>query len=792
MKYSSLLATLLLFVNVLSAQKAEKFSRAKINLDQSHTISRLSAMGLATDHGEHKANTFFTSDFSATEIQKAKNAGYSVEIVIDDVSKHYREQNKNTAEKTTAVSCNNSPDVAVPSHFHLGSYAGYFTYTEMIEIIDSMRLLYPGLISAKQPVGSFLTTEGRPIYWVRISDNPDVDQPLKPQMLTTSVHHAREPGSLSSNIFYLWYLLENYATNPQIKKIIDNTELYFIPCVNPDGYQYNITTDPFGGGLWRKNMRDNLDGSYGVDLNRNYGLTWGYDDIGSSPFTSSQTYRGTAAFSETETQAMKWFAENHNFKLNLNYHTYNDAFIYPWGHVPSLLTDDSNTFSSFGAFITEHNHYRFGTCDQTLSYVSNGGSDDWMYGETTTKNKIFAFTPEVGANEYGFYAPASVIIPDCKANLLANINTASLLLPYADVAATDDKILLEQNGYLHYNIKRLGIPDGATFTVSITALDSWLTVPSTTKTHTGLAMLQEATDSFSYTLSASTPNGQLVRYALKTNNGLYDTYDTVSMYFGKKHNVTTPATSSLTDWTNTGWSVCTDKFFSPPSSLKSSTTCSNYDDANVATITLNTAIDLTLSTEAWMRFYGYWGIESKYDYVVVQASEEGSGVWQPLCGNYTKRGTFYQIPDEPIYDAQQPFWIKEQMSLNDYLGKKINIMFQLVSDAANNYTGFYIDDLEVRSVQDSTLTLGTANATPAIRTYPNPAKNTITISLAGANHTYEAQAILYDCMGRVVMKFGIKKPTETIDINDLPSGIYSLKITGYKETIPVQKIVVSK
>jgi hypothetical protein len=792
MKFYTILTTLFFFCGFLNAQTTEKHSRARISLDQLHDIDGLSKLGLAVDHGQHKVNTFFISDFSLSELLQARNAGYKVDILIDDVSRHYREQNSKKAEKTTAVSCNNSPAITVPSHFHLGTYAGFFTYTEMLTILDSMRLLYPTLISAKQPVGTFLTTEGRPIYWVRISDNPDVDQPLKPQMLTTSVHHAREPGSLSSNIFYLWYLLENYTTDPHIKEIIDNTELYFIPVVNPDGYLRNISTDPAGGGLWRKNMRDNMDGTFGVDLNRNYGHTWGHDDIGSSPVTSSQTYRGTAAFSEPETQAMKWFAENHNFKLNVNYHTYNNALIYPWGHIASFLTDDSATFASYGSFLTEHNHYRYGTCDQTLSYVSNGGSDDWMYGETTTKNKVFAFTPEVGADEYGFYGPAANIIPDCKANLLMNVNTASLLLPYADVTGTDDKILVQPSGFLHYDIKRLGIPDGATYSVQIIALDSWLTVPATPKTYTGLTLLQQVSDSFSYSLSAATPNGQQISYLLKTNNGLYDTYDTVRFFYGKKHNITIPSTSSLGSWANSGWNICTSSYFSAPSSLKSSTTCGNYGDDETATITLNTPLDLTFSTEAWMRFYGRWGIESKYDYVAISASVDGTGTWQTLCGNYTKPGTTYQLYNEPIYDAQQPFWVKEHINLNDYLGKKIKIRFELVSDGASNYEGFHIDDVEVRSVQDTTTAVSNLSTAPSVLTYPNPAQNTIQIALAGMSFTGNISVNVYDQMGRKILRFTMDKPTVTLNTQDLPTGIYYLKATGDNISLPVHKITICR
>ena len=50
----------------------------------------------------------------------------------------------------------------------------------------------------------------------------------------------------------MWYLLENYDSNESIKQIIDNSELYFVPCVNPDGYIYNETSEPSGGGMWRK------------------------------------------------------------------------------------------------------------------------------------------------------------------------------------------------------------------------------------------------------------------------------------------------------------------------------------------------------------------------------------------------------------------------------------------------------------------------------------------------------------------------------------------------------------
>ncbi len=780
-----LLIAITLFFNPAYAQKPQHYSRAKIHLDaETHNMKRLSSLGLSVDHGEYKKNTFFISDFSDYELAKARKAGFTVDIIIDDVAKHYQDQNKKKAQKTTTTGCTN-PTVPVPSHFHLGSYGGYFTYTELLAIVDSMHLLYPSIIGPKQQIDTFHTIQGRPIYWFRISDNPAVDQPAKPQMLVTALHHAREPGSISATIFYLWYLLENYNSNPQVKAIVDNTELYFVPCVNPDGYIYNITSMPGGGGLWRKNMRNNLDGTMGVDLNRNYGYEWGYDDFGSSPFGSDDTYRGAGPFSEPETQAIKWFSENHHFTLNLNYHTYHNDLLYPWSYIGSFQTVDSTLFFNDGEFLTRYNNYRFGTCNQMLDYLTNGDSNDWQYGETTTKNKVYAWTPEIGLSEYAFYPPDFQIIPDCQNNLMANLNAAALLLPYATIQHTDKKILIQPSGYLHYSLKRLGFPDMDTFTVTITPLDAWMTVSTTPKVYTGLTLFQQVDDSISYSLLPATPNGQLVKYALKLFNGKYSIQDTVQFYYGKNHNITIPSTASLSGWVNSGWDLCSSSYYSPPSSLKSGTTCpGNYPDGATMTISTATPIDLTYATHAYLQFYAKWFIETIYDQGYVNASIEGSGVWTHLCGRYTNTDQFY--------DGQQHDWVQEEMDLSDYLGTKVNIQFQLQSDPQVNYEGFFVDNINVTSVQDTPLAVKCIGINgPYVRTYPNPAHDKLTIEIIPGNFSNQPlNAVLYDYLGQAVMSFIIDQQKATIDVRQLSPNIYYLKFSGKDEVYPVQKITI--
>lgn len=80
-------------------------------------------------------------------------------------------------------------------------------------------------------------------------------------------------------------LLKDYITDTSTKLLVDNIEIWVVPMVNPDGHQYSKETDR----NWRKNRRDNEDGTYGVDLNRNHSYNWGLDNDGSSPFTIYNT-----------------------------------------------------------------------------------------------------------------------------------------------------------------------------------------------------------------------------------------------------------------------------------------------------------------------------------------------------------------------------------------------------------------------------------------------------------------------------------------------------------------------
>jgi murein tripeptide amidase MpaA len=117
------------------------------------------------------------------------------------------------------------------------------------------------------------------------------------------------------------HLAENYATDPHIRDLVDQAEVWIVPLLNPDGLEYTIHFYRY----WRKNMRDNENRTYGVDPNRNYDYMWGNDNEGSSAISSSYVYRGPAPFSEPETQAIRDLFAQRDFQVSINYHNYSQV-----------------------------------------------------------------------------------------------------------------------------------------------------------------------------------------------------------------------------------------------------------------------------------------------------------------------------------------------------------------------------------------------------------------------------------------------------------------------------------
>ncbi len=208
----------------------------------------------------------------------------------------------------------------------------YKSYDETITFLKECVQNYPNLISIES-IGK--TWEEREIILVTLTLNVE-NAELKPALLYTGTIHAREWIGNELGVAFIDYILKNYQSDPKIKAAFTKNTLYMVPCLNPDGFEYSRTHFSF----WRKNRRNNKDGTYGVDLNRNFSV--GFTKIKD---TSSNVYGGVEPFSEPETRAIKEFVDTHpNITMALDYHSQGNVFFpaHKFNHEAEIEGTDLN------------------------------------------------------------------------------------------------------------------------------------------------------------------------------------------------------------------------------------------------------------------------------------------------------------------------------------------------------------------------------------------------------------------------------------------------------------------
>ena len=443
---------LLFFLMVSSIFTYETYKEIKINDVNPLLVNRLKFLNLDMDHVHMESDKSIKFVVDMHDLNKLDLNNVEYEILHDDLEEFYRSRLTNDIESRD---------------FEYGSMGGYYTFNEIVENLDELSQDYPNLVAQKISIGE--TLEGRQIWAIKMSDNPNVDED-EPEVLYTGLHHSREPMSYMNLFYYMNWLVENYDSDPIAKNILDQRELWFVPALNPDGLVYNQQISPNGGALQRKNRKETCNGGVdGVDLNRNYGYAWNCqgnflgnqcESSGSSGDGCDETYRGTFAFSEPETQAMRDFVEEHDFPVAFNYHSYSNLLLYPFGYTYNnpMNQDDLNTFDQIGQELVSENGYYLGTGVDIL-YPVNGEACDWMYGS----HGIFAYTPEVGSSQDGFWPATSRIIPLCEENLYANQYLALVAGPsYASNAFVEEENFVQGSNYSMYlSVNNFGLSDAS-------------------------------------------------------------------------------------------------------------------------------------------------------------------------------------------------------------------------------------------------------------------------------------------------------------------------------------------
>lgn len=786
-----ILSTLIAIIGLsLFSTAQQKYSKVKI-LTDSHGLAQLASLGVAVDHGVSKKNTFFISDFSEYEIGIMAANGFNYEILVDDVKAYYAEHSQDPIGLEKNVNCNQSaggngynPPVPV-NHFENNNYAGFYKYQDMLDALDDMAAMYPNLITVRAPISTFLTHENRPIYHVKISDNPNTDEAAtEPNVLYSAIHHAREPLSMTQTIFYMWYLLENYATDDEVKFLVDNTQMFFVPCINPDGYIQNESNDPSGFGMHRKNKAPVGTNNPGVDLNRNY--SYGWNTTGVSANQNNDTYPGTAPFSEPETQAMKWLTEEHGFVLASNSHTYGDLILFPVGTTYAEFADHHDYFQDYTNHMAMHNGY----VAQKSSglYPASGDSDDYMYKVDIgvgNKDTVFAITPEVGD---AFWPSQAGIVPTCIEMIHPNLVLSHLAHNYYVLSDADPSTVNTITGDFSHDIQRLGRKNGSV-TVSIEPLLNIQSVGAPIVYTSNLS--QSSTGTISYVLDPSINYGDEIKYVLTLDYGTWIKRDSITKTFGTTTLQYSEDGSNTANWSGT-WATTTAEFVSPSTSFTDSPT-GNYSNNSTETYEFDQDIDLTLATAANVTFYAKWEIEADYDYAQFQVSTDGGANWIGQCGNYTVLGTSangsVQPNNAPVYEGTQSGWVFEEISLSDYLGQNIRLRFIMEADGGVREDGFYFDDFQVGFNVDSTSGIANDFAFD-VKTIPNPANQQVFISTS--KPIVDGSLTIYNQAGQLVKSEEISELTNKITVNtsEFDQGVYLVFVEEKGIAVKPVKLVV--
>lgn len=255
----------------------------------------------------------------------------------------------------------------------------YHSYEEIWSFIDSIAAIYPDIMMVDTLGYSQL--EALPLPLVKISDNP-YDEEDEIVVLYDGMHHAREPIGAEICMKLIIHLLENYGSDPDVDFWVNETEIFILPMINPEGWKY-ITDENLVYPFWRKNKRDNdTNGIFtelydGVDLNRNYAAAWEAGD----PDISSWGYRGPTPLSESELQAKIQLVLEQKPVMGITYHSYGEVVIYS-GSLGGIYFPDHQHIAQVGAGIASNiTKVSGGTYNSGFFALEAGLSNFWMYTE---------------------------------------------------------------------------------------------------------------------------------------------------------------------------------------------------------------------------------------------------------------------------------------------------------------------------------------------------------------------------------------------------------------------------
>ncbi|MFH1851458.1 MAG: M14 family zinc carboxypeptidase [Candidatus Neomarinimicrobiota bacterium] len=661
----------------------ELYQSVRIADPSPELAERLLRLGIPLDEMTVKPGVYWEMVLPERQVRDLDQAGIAYRIIVDDVARLIRDR-----------------AAAVPRAMQPGSMLGYYTYAEVLARIDTLQAHFPALVSQRDSIGK--TTQGRPIWAFKISDNPQIDEP-EPEVLYTGLIHAREPIGMMNLLYFAEYLCENYSIDPVATYLVQGREMWFVPVVNPDGYLYNQSVwsnDPdHDPGMHRKNRRDTgCDDSseWGVDLNRNFSYDWGVHSSSTDP--CSELYCGLAAFSEPETQALRNFILNHSFSNALHYHAFGNVIVHSYGDDSLPPEPDLTTLREIGSELARFNGYAVGIGAEIGMYKVSGDAVDWSYGVAG----LISYTTEIGASSDYFWPAPDRILPLCRDQLHSNLVFAQVAgadYTICNIEPTDLRPRAPAMVNLDLKIQNRGLWDSdGVVTIGLKALNQHCTPTPGGPTATALGARQDYLLPLQLAIDPQIPDGTVTGVVVSLRDASsFARTDTITFVVGEYYPYfSDDAEFGPGRWSaSAGWDVSTQartgQFAFSDSPL------GNYSANATALFTLRGALDFSRLAQPFVTFQARWQVEKDWDFVRFQASRDSS-TWISLAGEHTVYGSGLgrQRSGEPGWEGSQEEWIQETIDLAAFAGaKQVFLRFILTSDNEADYDGFSFDDFNL-------------------------------------------------------------------------------------------------
>ncbi|XP_052472781.1 carboxypeptidase D [Carassius gibelio] len=199
------------------------------------------------------------------------------------------------------------------------TYSKYYNYDQLTDLLKGLAQKYANIANLTS-IGR--SVESRELWVMRITKDPhDDDIPGKPKFKYVGNMHGDETVSRQVLIYLLEYLLDKYGEDPRVTELLDSTDVYIMPSMNPDGFEKSEEGDCTGKDEGRNNAKNQ-------DLNRSF----------PDQFEEIQV---KAEDIPEVTAVMRWILQN-KFVLSGNLHGGTVVASYPF--------DDSESHNSEGTY----------------------------------------------------------------------------------------------------------------------------------------------------------------------------------------------------------------------------------------------------------------------------------------------------------------------------------------------------------------------------------------------------------------------------------------------------------